>query len=287
MEFFSDFIHYDFLAKALVGAILLALTCGLISPILVAKKYAFIGEGISHSTVLAMALTVGVWQIQSPQNIFLSGLLFTLIISLFLAYGTLKQKIPSDAVIGIFLVGTLSSGIILFSLSPAGQSQMMSILFGNILTLTLFDLVFQLFLCLLVFLIISLNFRKILFFVYDEVGAQVNGIPVVRYHFLLIFALAFLIVCSMKLAGTILINALLIIPGAFAIKYAQNIYQTFWYSILFSLGAAVVGLFLANWHNLPPGATLALSYFFFFIIFWFIFWFKELLQKRIHQRTFR
>ena len=98
----SDFIQYDFLLYALLGTIFLSLTCGLISPLIIARKNAFMGAAISHSTLLGLAISLSLFEATQALPVFLSTLLITIFLTLFLAYSTFRQKLPNDSMIGIF-----------------------------------------------------------------------------------------------------------------------------------------------------------------------------------------
>ncbi len=257
----SDFFHYDFLMYAFLGTLFLSLTCGIISPLIIARKNAFMGAAISHSTLLGLAISLSLFEAAASLPIFLSTLIITIFLTLFLAYSTFRQKIPSDSMIGIFYTSTMALGIIIHTLFAKDKGDLLSFLFGNILLLTKEDLYLSLAVLLVTILGILWPLKKWLFITYDEEGALTSGIKVSRYHYLFFILLSFLIVTSIKLAGTILVETLLLVPGFFALKFAQNSRQTFLFSIIFSTFFASLGIVLANAFGLPSGATLAVVLF--------------------------
>jgi ABC-type Mn2+/Zn2+ transport system permease subunit len=116
-------------------------------------------------------------------------------------------------------------------------------------------------LLLLTVIIIFVPIYKWLYLTFDEEGAITSGINAKLYHYIFFILLTLVIVTSIKLAGTILIETFLLIPGFFSLKFAKNIKQTFVYSILFSSFFAFLGLIIANAYGLPSGATLAVVQF--------------------------
>ncbi len=258
---FTDFLQYDFLLYALFGTIFLSLTCGLISPLIIARKNAFMGAAISHSTLLGLAISLSFFEAAQALPVFISTLIITIFLTLFLAYSTFRQKLPNDSMIGIFYTSTMALGIIIHTLFAKDQSDLLSFLFGNILLLTKEDLFLSLTILIITAVVILLPLKKWLFLTFDEEGAITSGIKAQIYHYTFFVLLAFLIVTSIKLAGTVLVETLLLVPGFFALKFAKNIRQTFIISTLFSVIFAVTGIVLANAFGLPSGATLAVVLF--------------------------
>lgn len=259
--FFSDFFEYDFLLYALLGTVFLSMTCGLISPLIIARKNAFMGAAISHSTLLGLAISLSLFEASQALPVFLSTLMITIFLTLFLAYSTFRQKLPNDSLIGIFYNATMALGIIIHTLFAKDQSDLLSFLFGNILLLTKEDLYLSLIILIITILVILIPMKKWLFLTFDEEGAITSGIRAQIYHYTFFVLLAFLIVTSIKLAGTILVETLLLVPGFFALKFSTNIRQTFAMSTIFSTVFAVIGIILANAFGLPSGATLAVVLF--------------------------
>lgn len=257
----KDFIQYDFLLYALLGTLLLSITCGIISPLIIARKNAFMGSAISHSTLLGVAISSSLFQANQNLEIFSLTLIITMICTLFLSYSTFRQRLPSETLIGIFYTSTMALGIIIHSAFAKNKSDLLSFLFGNILLLNKEDLFLSFFILVSTALVILIPFKKWVFITYDEESAITSGVNASRYHYLFFALLCLLIVTSIKLAGTILVETLLLVPGFFALKFSTNIKQTFILSILFSSIVSLLGIWLANFLGLPSGATLAVVLF--------------------------
>lgn len=257
----KDFFHYDFLIYALFGAFFLSITCGIISPLLIARKNAFIGSAISHSTLLGLAIALSLFTREQNILIFVFTLAITLLCTLFLARSTFKEHLPTDSMIGIFYTSTMALGILIYSLFAKNKTDLINFLFGNILLLNNEDMLLSLGLLLITALVIFIPIYKWLYLTFDEEGAITSGLNAKLFHYIFFILLTLVIVTSIKLAGAILIETFLLIPGFFSLKFAKNIKQTFLYSILFSASLAIVGLIIANAYGLPSGATLAVVQF--------------------------
>lgn len=253
-----DFINYDFLTYSLIATLFLSLVFGLISPFIIAKRYAYMGAAISHSTLLSISITSFIFQVIGAFSAFLSVLIITLIIIAPLAYSSrVKKNLPSDGLIGVYFTATMALGILISNHSPAGSERLMSYLFGNIILITVNDVIITILMALFVVTIIILKFRRWMLFTFDPMGAELAGISVGRYHYLFYFILCLLIVTSIKLAGSILITSFLLLPGIAGLSTARNSKQVFITSIIFSILSAVLGLILANAYDLSAGATMA------------------------------
>ena len=155
----SDFLTYDFLTYALIGTIALSIAAGILSPIIVAKKYAFMGAAVSHSTLFGLALSFALIQGNDLLH-FLITLAITLIMILFLSYSTYRQKLPSDSLIGIFFTVTMALGIIVYTLFTPEEGDLLGFLFGNILLLSKTDIYALVIITILLALVIFVYFKS-------------------------------------------------------------------------------------------------------------------------------
>lgn len=262
MSLFTDFFEFPFLTQALICSLLLAFLCGILSPLVVAKKFAFMGSSISHGALLGVATGLALFKDNTMMDhifLFFITLIITLVAVSPLAWSTFRQRLPSDALIGLFFTATMGCGLIIHQVSGSGKGDLLSYLFGNILTLGTFDIV--LLVLLVIFITISVFKKKQtwMLFLFDEEAAAIQGIKTKTYHFLFFLMLTLVIVGGLKISGVILINSYLLIPGIFALKWAPNATRTFNYSIIFALISTLFGLFLANAFNFPVGATIAVT----------------------------
>jgi len=261
MSSLTDFIHYDFLLYSLIGAILLALASGPLSPLIIAKRQAFMGGAVSHSTLLGLAL--GLWWIETQNTLllFLFTLGTTLVLTLILARQSFKEKLPEESFIGIFYTITMALGILVHSQNAQGKGDLMSYLFGNVLMLSPEDLMIASIPTILSLVTIKLLWKKWSFWAYDPEGAQVAGHPIKRWHYLFYLLQTLIIVSGLKLVGIVLIQAFLLIPGHFALKISKDIKSTYRNSLIFAVVTSIIGLYLANLLELPAGASMAVVQF--------------------------
>lgn len=251
------------MTQAFWGTIIVSLSCGLLSPLIVAKRYAFIGSAISHSTLLGLSLAALLFQQSNGLGFFLTTLTMTLIPTMILARATFQKTVPSDSIIGIFFSVTMGLGILIHTTFTPNQTDLMSFLFGNILLVTKLDIYLGLFFFVITLAVLFWGFKKWVYELYDPQGAALAGVPTKSLHALLFVLMTVVIVSSLKIAGTVLVNTLIIIPGVFGLRMASSMKTAFIYSAVFSLCVSLIALSLSNFLNLPSGATLAVVQFIF------------------------
>lgn len=256
----QDFLQFEFLLYALIATVLLALTCALISPLIIARKNSFIGAAISHSTLLGLAIALTITNAENDLLVLFITVFVTMILTSFLAISK-NNKTPDDSKLGIFYTATMALGILIYSLGANQKNNLINFLFGNILLLNKNDLFVSLGIFIFSFATILIPLKHWLFVTIDPVGAEARRYQLKKYQIIFYLLMTLVIVTSVKLAGTILIETMLLTPGFFALNFARSIKQTFLYSLLFALFTAPLGLILANFLSLPSGATLAVVQF--------------------------
>jgi ABC-type Mn2+/Zn2+ transport system permease subunit len=262
----NDFIEFDFLQLALIGTILVALCSGILSPFVVSKKLAFIGSALSHSTLLGVAIGFCFFNSGQVFNLYLTTLLITLVIVAVLAKYTYRETLPADSMIGIFLTTSMGLGILIYTLFAQEKVDLMSYLFGNILLISSIDIIILFILTLFTGFIVFNHFSSWVHINFDEESARVSGINTKFYHHLFYFLMGIVITSSIKIAGTVLVNTFLLVPGTLALKLSNDLKSMMKISIGFSLLTAVLGLVIANGFDLPLGATMASFQFLLFVL---------------------
>lgn len=256
-----DFFEFDFLRNALLASLFLSVAFGLLSPFVIARRFAYIGSAISHSTLLGLSVGLIFFGFERTIPLFLTMFLVTLIPVTVLSFTTLKERLPSDSQIGIFLSVSMALAITIYALFSKERGDLLSLLFGNILFLSTFDLLIIALVATLIFISIFVPLKKWLYFITDIEGAKLSGIRTDLFHLLFLYLLTLLIVSSIKMVGPILVESYLILPGFTALKMGKSVRGVLIFSVIFSLASSLVGLILANLLSLPVGATITLTQF--------------------------
>ena len=244
-------IDYKFFNHALLSAILASVSCGIIGSYIVAKRMVFISGGITHASFggIGIAYFFGM-------NPILGAAIFSILSALGIEWASMKSNIREDSAIGILWSFGMAVGIIFIFLTPGYAPNLMSYLFGSILTVSTFDLWSIGILASVLILIFFLFYHLILFVAFDEEYARSHNIPVNTIKYLMISLIAITIVLNIRLVGIILVISFLTIPQSTANIFTQKFSGIIYLSILFSIVGSIGGLLISYFSNIPSGATI-------------------------------
>lgn len=246
-----DIFNYTFINHAIIAGILSSIICGILGTYIVSKRMVFISGGITHSSFggIGMAFYFGL-----PP--FIGAAVFALFTALGIEWFSKRGNIRNDSSIGILWSLGMAIGIIFVYITPGFKPNLMSYLFGSILTVSSLELLIMAVLTAVVTLFFILFFRPILFYAFDENFARSQKAPVNLISYLIILLIALAIVINIKVAGIILVMSMLTLPQNTANLFSNNFKQIIIYSILISFVGTMAGLAGAFWLGIPSGASI-------------------------------
>lgn len=246
-----EILQYDFMINALIASILASIAFGIVGTYVVVKRIVFISGGISHSAYggIGLAFLLGF-------NPLLGGVLFSIGAAGLIAYLRKRGIQFEDTLIGIIWAFGMALGVIFIDLAPGYAPNLMSYLFGNILTIGINELYLILSLDVIILLITTLFFKQFQAVTFDEEFASTIGLPVNLIYALLLIVIALTTVVLIRLVGIILVVALLSIPSAISINFAKSIKRMMLLSTILGLIFTIFGLILSFYLNLASGAAI-------------------------------
>ncbi len=249
-------LAYGFAQRALVGGVLIALVCSLISFFVVVRRLAFVGMGISHAAFggVGIGLAAGI-------DPLLAAGLFCAAVSLGIGWFSRRGRVHEDTVIGILFAAAMALGVLLVRLAKAYNLDLMSYLFGSILALSWSDVSVIAVVAALASAFVILFFKELLFISFDEETAAASGLPVSFVYYGLLVVMAVTIVVSIKLVGIVLVSALLVIPGAAGMQVSRNYRGVLAVSLTVGVSCVTLGLYLSYWFDVASGAAIVLTLF--------------------------
>ncbi|PIP36494.1 MAG: hypothetical protein COS92_08670 [Desulfobacterales bacterium CG07_land_8_20_14_0_80_52_14] len=249
-----DALQLDFFRHAVAVGLLASLLCGLIGTLVVINRLVFLSGGIAHAAYGGIGLSVF---LGIP---FLAGTLgFALTSAWVMAAITLKAKHRSDTIIGVVWAVGMALGIILIDLTPGYHVDLMSYLFGSILTVTREDLYILSGAGLFVILVVGYFYHDLSSMAFDEEFARLRGVPVEGLYFLLVCMVALSVVLIIRVVGLILVMALMTIPPYIAEGYTASLRSMMLLSVCLSVLFMTAGLYLSFSFNLTSGAAIILT----------------------------
>jgi len=249
-----SFLTYDFMIRALIGALITGVTAPAIGIYLVQRRLSLIGDGLGHVALTGVGL--GLLTHTSP----------VLVAVVVAALGAVavelvreRGKASGDVALAIMFYGGISGGVVLVSLSTAQNSRsLVSYLFGSPLTTSDQDLVVIGILGVIV-LAVALLLRPWLFAVcHDEEYARVAGLPIRLLNVTLAVTTAVTVTAAMRAVGLLLVSALMVVPVATAQQVTRGFNATMYLAMVLGVAASVTGLGVSWQLNTAPGATIVL-----------------------------
>lgn len=253
-------LHYAFMQRAYLGGSLIALLCALLGLFLVLRRMALIGDGLAHVSfgAIALALLLGWYP-------FYVALPLVLLASWFILQLSTRSRLYGDTAIGIVSALGMAGGVIIASKARGFSVDLFSFLFGNILTISPFELYWAAALALITALALVLWYNELFAVTFDEEFARVLGIKTQRINTVLILLTASATVLGIRLVGVTLVSALLILPAAAALQLAQGFRTALTFSGLIGVSSVLLGLTVSFLLDTPAGASVVLCAFGFFV----------------------
>jgi len=246
-----EVLQFEFMRNALIAGLLASIICGIMGTLVVVNRIVFLSGGIAHAAYggIGIAFYYG-W----PYLVGTIG--FSMAAAMVMAAVSLRSKHRADTIIGVIWAVGMACGIILLDLTPGYNVDLMSYLFGSILTVPASDLWIMLVVGIVVAGLVILYYQDLLAMSYDEEFARIRGVPVRALYFLLIGMLAVTIVMVIQVVGLILVIALLTIPPFIVERHASSLIQMMIGSSLLGAVFTVSGLWLSYALDLTSGASI-------------------------------
>ena len=250
----------DFALRALVAGLLLSVCTALLGVCLVPKRYAMIGDGLSHvgfgALAVASALGAAPLAVALPVVIIASFILLKL---------KENGKIKGDSAIAMLSAGALAVGVMIVSLTGS-NTDLNGYMFGSILSVTKSDFIASVTLFPIIIVVFILFYAQIFSFSYDERFARASGMNTGFYNALMSVLVAVTVVMGMRLMGTLLISALVIFPAISAMRIFKSFFACVMASSVISVISFLSGMFLSFAFSAPIGASIVLCNVFSFLI---------------------
>ncbi len=246
-------LQFDFMRNALMAGVLVSIACGIIGTLVVVNRIVFLSGGIAHAAYGGIGLGY-FWGF----NPVYGAIAFALVSALGMGWVARKTRQRADTIIGVMWAIGMAIGIIAIDLTQGYKADLMSYLFGSILTVPRQDLIIMLVLDLIIGAMVVLFYKELLAISFDPLFATTRNVPVDGLYLMLVGAIALTVVMVMQVVGLIMVIALLTIPAAIAGQFVEDLKQMMLYSSYLGIIFTTVGLWLSYIWDLTSGATIIL-----------------------------
>mgnify|MGYP000859317787 CR=1 FL=1 len=258
-------LSFPFMVRAFIVGMMVALCAALLGVSLVLKRYAMIGDGLSHvgfaTLAIATALELDPLRVSIPLTILIAFLLLRV---------NESSKIKGDSAIALISTGSLAVGVLIISISTGMTTDVCNYMFGTILAMSKNDVALSIVLSGVVLLLYTLFYHRIFLVTFDEAFARTTGLRVDFYNMLLAGLTAVTVVLGMRLMGALLITGQLIFPALTAMRLFMSFRSVILCAAMVSIVGFIAGLTISYYAATPAGGSVILVQLFFFLVFWTI-----------------
>jgi manganese/iron transport system permease protein len=250
-----------FMQRALAEALLLGAVAAVVSVFVVLRRLAFVSDVLTHTVFPGVVIG---FVVAGTSGIVWGALVFAVLSAVLITVLAARSRVTEDASMAIVLTGFFAVGVVLVSRQTTFTSDLTAFLFGRILTVDRQQLVVTAVIGAVVLLLLGLLGKELLFRAFDPAGAEASGYRLLALDLVLNLAVALVVVAAVRAVGTVLVIALLVVPGAAGRLLSDRLAGIALVAVGTALLAGWLGL-VASWQasvnhglRLASGATVVL-----------------------------
>ena len=254
-DFFPfEMLRWDFMKNAMLALLLMAPLFGLMSTMIVTGRMSFFSDALGHSAFTGIAIGA-ICGMSAPTW---AAVLFSVVFALIFSYVRSRSNQAADTLIGVFSSTAVALGIFIATLGGGSFTKYNKYLIGDILSVTPGEigLLALVLMAVLIFWVLCAN-RLTLTAIHPQLASS-RGIPVGLSQTLFTVAIAVVVTLSISSVGLLILNSLMVLPGASARNVSKNLRQYHGFSILFALLAGIGGLTVSYYLGCSAGAAISL-----------------------------
>ena len=232
----------------IISALFIGLAAGYLGSFMVLRRMALVGDALSHVALPGVALGL-IFNFNPLLGAFAT--LFLGIVCIWLIEQ--KTKLSTESLVGLFFTVSLATGLLI---TP--EPELLEALFGDISKVTGLDMILAIALSLTVIMVTSQISRGLMLGILSDDVGRSNGVKTTRINFIYLLLVAVIVALGIKVVGTFLMGALVVIPAITAKNFAKSLKSYVWGSAVVGLLGALMGIILANALSLSPGPIIVL-----------------------------
>lgn len=281
LHLLTDPLSYEFMTRALIAAVMVSIVCALLSCWLVLIGWSLMGDAVSHAVLPGVVLA---YVLDLPFAI--GALVFGFLAVILIGAVRDTSRVKEDAAIGIVFTTLFALGIVLVSVTPS-DTDLMHIIFGNILGVSRQDLTQILILTLAVLLVVLLKRRDFTLYAFDPTHAHAIGMSPRLIGAVMLALLAVTAVATLQIVGVVLVVAMLIIPGASAYLLTNRMSMMLIIAPAISVGCSLIGLYTSYYADTASGGMIVLAQGFVFTLIYLFSPRQGVITRQLKRRRAR
>lgn len=249
-----EMLHWDFMKNALLAIVIMAPLFGLMSTMIVTGRMSFFSDALGHSAFTGIAIGC-ICGVAAPAWI---AVVFSVVFALVFSFVRSRSNQAADTLIGVFSSAAVALGIFIATLGGGSFTKYNQYLIGDILSVTPGEIgLLALTLLAVAAFWIACSNRLTLVNIHPALASS-RGVPVAVTQTLFTVAIAVVVTLSISSVGLLILNSLLVLPGAAARNVSRNLKQYHMCSVLFALAAGIAGLTASYYWGCSAGAAISL-----------------------------
>ena len=250
-----EMLRWDFMRNALLAILLMAPLFGILSTMIVTGRMSFFSDALGHSAFTGIAIGC-IFGAAAPTGV---AVTFSLVFALLFSYVRSRSNQAADTLIGVFSSAAVALGIFIATLGGGSFTKYNKYLIGDILSVTPGEIGMLALVLMGVLIFWSLYSNRLTLTSIHPQLASSRGIPVGLSQTIFTAAIAVVVTLSISSVGLLILNSLLVLPGASARNVARNLKQYHLFSVLFALICGVGGLVISYFWGASAGAAISLA----------------------------
>ena len=246
-----EWLSFDFMKNAFLAILLITPLFGLLSTMVVSNRMAFFSDSLGHGAFTGLAIGA-IAGLLSPMS---SLVAFSIVFALLITWIKNYSSASTDTIIGVFSSTGIAVGLMIMSYG-GGFNKFSGYLIGDVLSITPGEIGALLGVVVLVVVLWGRLFNKLLLLSVNQPFARSRGLNVMLLESVFAVMVAVVVAISIQWVGLLIINSLLVLPGATARNMANSVKQYHALSVGSAMIAGITGLVLAYQFNMAAGATI-------------------------------
>ena len=256
MEFLLSPLQYGFMVRGLLAAITVGIVCAVLGTYVVLRGMAFFGDALAHAILPGVAIAYLLGGPQGP--LFWGGLIAGITTALGIGAITKSGQVREDTAIGVLFAAMFALGVALISTTRNFSLDLTHFLFGNVLGVSVSDLVRTASFGGLVLLLVAAFYKEFLVISFDPVLASILRLPAEFFRYLLFVMLAVTVVIALQTVGVALMVAMLVTPAATASLLTRRLPMMMAVAAAVGALSSIIGLYLSYYISVASGAAIVL-----------------------------
>lgn len=250
---YVDPLREPFMQRGLLAVVLVAILCAVVGSFVVLRGLAFMGEALRHALFAGVVISFLL-----GGSLLGGALIFALAVAWLIGIVGRQQGVGEDTAIGVLFSASFALGVVLLGFARTGVRDLSTILLGNVLGISTFDLILTAAVLLAVLAIVMLFWKELVLVSFDPALAQAQGRSLPIWDGLLLVLLALALTAAFQTVGNVLVLALLLAPAATARLLTRRLVPMMVLAVALACAAGIVGLYISYWQNVPSGPTIVL-----------------------------